>query len=461
MFSKETYIERRKKLREHLDSGLIVLLGNRESAMNYPGNPYHFRQDSSFLYFFGLDLPGFDGIIDIDENQEYIFGNDFTVDDIIWTGPQPTVSTLSARAGVNQTGDSVRFAEMIDTALKTKRVIHFLPPYRAENSVRLSTLLGIAPEFLKSYVSINLIRAVVALRSIKSGQEVQEIEKALDVSYDMYTAAMQMARPGIYEREIVGKIEGIVGQYGSHIAFPTILSIHGETLHNHFHGNRLEENHLLVIDSGAESPEHYASDITRTLPVGGSFTPAQKEIYEIVLKSQLTAIEAVKPGKNFKEIHLQVAEVMVNGLKEIGLMKGDSREAVSQGAHALFYPHGLGHMMGMDVHDMEDIGEDFVGYDKGVKRSDQFGLAYLRLAKELKPGYVFTVEPGIYFIPALIDKWKTESKLNSFINYDKVEEYKDFGGIRIEDDVLVTKSGYRVLGNPIPKTIPEIEEAMK
>lgn len=461
MFDKKIYIERRKKLREHLDSGLIVFLGNRESAMNYPGNPYHFRQDSSFLYFFGLDLPGFDGIIDIDENRDYIFGNDFTVDDIIWTGPQPTVSTLSARAGVNQTGDSARFAEMIDTALKTKRMIHFLPPYRTENSVRLSTLLGISPEFLNSYVSVNLIRAVVALRSIKSGLEIQEIEKALDVSYDMYAEAMQMARPGIYEREIVGKIEGIVGHYGSHIAFPTILSIHGETLHNHSHGNKLEGNHLLVIDSGAESPEHYASDITRTLPVGGSFTPVQKEIYEIVLKSQLTAIEAVKPEKNFKEIHLQVAEVMVNGLKEIGLMKGDSREAVSQGAHALFYPHGLGHMMGLDVHDMEDIGEDFVGYEQGVKRSDQFGLAYLRLARKLKPGYVFTVEPGIYFIPALINKWKTENKLNSFINYDKAEEYKDFGGIRIEDDVLVTETGYRVLGKPIPKTVSEVENAMK
>jgi Xaa-Pro aminopeptidase len=461
MFSKEIYIERRKKLREQLESGLIVFVGNRESAMNYPGNPYHFRQDSSFLYFFGLDLPGFDGIIDIDENRDYIFGNDFTVDDVIWTGPQPTVSALSSKVGVDQTGDLSRFTEKISTALKAKRVIHFLPPYRAENSVRLSALLGISPEFLKSYMSIDLIRAVVAQRSIKSDREVQEIEKALDISYDMYAAAMRMARPGIYESEIVGKIEGIVGGYGSHISFPTILSIHGETLHNHYHGNKMEKDHLLVIDSGAESPEHYASDITRTLPVGGRFTSAQREIYEIVLKSQLTAIEAVKPEKNFKEIHLQVAEVMVDGLKGLGLMKGDAREAVSQGAHALFYPHGLGHMMGLDVHDMEDIGEDFVGYDKGVKRSDQFGLAYLRLAKELKPGYVFTVEPGIYFIPALIDKWKSENKLNPFINYDRVQEYKNFGGIRIEDDVLVTDTGYRVLGKPIPKTISEIEEAMK
>jgi Xaa-Pro aminopeptidase len=436
MFTKDTYLERRKELKEQLDSGLVVFPGNRESAMNYPANPYYFRQDSSFLYYFGLDLPGFDGVIDIDEDRDYIFGNDFTVDDIIWTGPQPTVKDLSADAGVGDTGDFAQFAEKINAALEGKRKIHFLPPYRAENALRLSTLLGISPEFLKTYVSIDLIKIMVAQRSLKSDLEVKEIEKALEISYEMYSMVMQMARPGVYEREIVGKIEGIVGSYGSHIAFPTILSIHGETLHNHCHGNRLEMDQLLVVDSGAESPEHYASDITRTLPVGGAFTSRQKEIYEIVLK-------------------------MVNGLNDIGLMKGDVKEAVSQGAHALFYPHGLGHMMGLDVHDMEDIGEDFVGYNQQVKRSDQFGLAYLRLARRLQPGFVFTVEPGMYFIPALIDQWKSENKFNQFINYDKVEGYKNFGGIRIEDDVLVTDTGYRVLGRPIPKTVSEIENIMK
>ncbi len=461
MFAKDTYLERRKKLKEQLDSGLVVFPGNCESAMNYPANPYHFRQDSSFLYYFGLDLPGFDGVIDIDEDRDYIFGNDFTVDDIIWTGPQPTVKDLSADAGVGDTGDFAQFAEKINAALEGKRKIHFLPPYRAENALKLSALLGISPEFLKTYVSIDLIKIMVAQRSLKSDLEVKEIEKALEISYEMYSMVMQMARPGVYEREIVGKIEGIVGSYGSHIAFPTILSIHGETLHNHCHGNRLEMDQLLVVDSGAESPEHYASDITRTLPVGGAFTSRQKEIYEIVLKSQLTAIEAIKPEKKYKDIHLQVAEVMVNGLNDIGLMKGDVKEAVSQGAHALFYPHGLGHMMGLDVHDMEDIGEDFVGYNQQVKRSDQFGLAYLRLARRLQPGFVFTVEPGMYFIPALIDQWKSENKFNQFINYDKVEGYKNFGGIRIEDDVLVTDTGYRVLGRPIPKTVSEIENIMK
>jgi Xaa-Pro aminopeptidase len=276
----------------------------------------------------------------------------------------------------------------------------------------------------------------------------------------MYTTVMQMAKPGVYEREIVGKIEGIVGSYGNHISFPIILSINGETLHNHYHGNLLKANKLLVIDSGAESPAHYASDITRTLPVGGSFTPEQKDIYQIVLTCQLAAINAIKPGIYYKEIHLQTAAVIANGLKTMGLMKGDVETAVKEGAHALFFPHGLGHMMGLDVHDMEDLGEDYVGYDETVQRSDQFGLAYLRLAKELKPGFVLTVEPGIYFIPALIDQWKAENKFKDFIDYSRVETFKGFGGIRIEDNVLVTDNGHRVLGKPIPKAMDEIEKIM-
>ncbi|MCP5107603.1 MAG: Xaa-Pro dipeptidase, partial [bacterium] len=338
--------------------------------------------------------------------------------------------------------------------------IHFLPPYRAENKIQLENLLGISTGRLKEYASLELIKAVVALRSIKSDDETREIEKALDASFDMYQAVMQMATPRIYEREIVGKIEGIVGSAGGHVSFPVILSINGETLHNHYHGNQLTANKLLVTDSGAESPEHYASDITRTFPVGGKFTPGQKDIYQIVLDSQLAAIEAIGPGKTYKEIHLLTAGVIARGLKDVGLMKGDMEAAVNEGAHALFFPHGLGHMIGLDVHDMEDLGENYVGYDETVERSKQFGLAYLRLARELKPGFVITVEPGTYFIPALIDQWKAENKFAQFIDYDKVEKFKGFGGIRIEDDVAVTANGHRVLGKPIPKAVDEIEKIM-
>jgi Xaa-Pro aminopeptidase len=461
MFNRKIYEQRRNTLRKQVGSGLIVLLGNGESPMNYAANPYHFRQDSHFLYFFGLDLPGFAGVLDVDENKDYLYGDDFTIDDIIWTGPQPTVKELAGKVGVKVTGTTAELTEAIAGSLQKGRRVHFLPPYRADNALRLSRLTGIRPDFLNQYKSVELIRGIVEQRSVKSPQEIEEIEKALGICYDMYIQAMKMAKPGIYEYEIVGRMEGIVGSNGTHMAFPTILSVHGETLHNHQHGNRLKAGDLMVIDSGCESPEHYASDITRTIPIGGLFDARQREIYEIVLAAQLLAIRETKPGKAYKDVHLRVATLMVTGLKDLGLMKGDIREAVREGAHALFYPHGLGHMMGLDVHDMEDIGEDFVGYNQQVKRSDQFGLAYLRLAKKLKPGYVFTVEPGIYFIPALIDQWKSEKKFTQFINYQKLESYRQSGGIRIEDDILVTAKGSRVLGKPIPKTASDIESTMK
>ena len=461
MFETYVYVKRRKLLKEQMKSGLILLPGNIESPMNYPANTYHFRQDSSFLYFFGLDNPGFSGLIDVDEDKDYIFGEDFTLEDIIWMGPQPTVKELAMQVGVSYTSPLAQLKEKIDTAISKNRKIHFLPPYRAENLLQLEKLLGIASSKLKQYASLDLIKAVVAQRSVKSDAEINEIEKALEISAEMYSTIMHMASPGTYEREISGAIEGIVNSYGNHISFPIILSIHGEIFHNHYHGNRLEKNHLLVTDSGAESPEHYASDITRTFPVGGKFTPQQKDIYQVVLDSQLAAIDAMKPGKPYKEIHLQVAKIMAARLKNLGLMKGDTDAAVKEGAHALFFPHGLGHMMGLDVHDMEDLGEDNVGYDETVKRSDQFGLAYLRMAKALQPGYVITVEPGIYFVPALIDQWKAENKFIDFIDYAKVEKYKNFHGIRIEDNVLITANGHRVLGKPIPKTVDEIESLMR
>ena len=461
MFEKEVYVKRRDILKKKLGSGLILFLGNNESPMNYPANPYHFRQDSHFLYYFGLDLPGFAALIDIDEDKEVIFGTDFTVDDVIWMGPQPRVKALASKTGIAKTAGMDSLKEAVTREISGSRKIHYLPPHRGENRLMLSGLLGISPDFVDRYASEELIRIVVQQRSVKSREEMAEIEKALDISYEMYIQAMKMARPGIYEREIVGKIEGIAGSCGAHIAFPTILSIHGETLHNHAHGNRLKKNNLLVIDSGAESPEHYASDITRTLPVGGEFTPRQRDIYELVLKSQLAAIDAIKPDTGYKDVHLKVARIMAAGLKEIGLMKGDVDAAVGEGAHALFFPHGLGHMMGLDVHDMEDIGENYVGYDNKTKRSEQFGLAYLRLAKKLKPGFVLTVEPGIYFIPALMDQWQSEKKFPQYIRYDRLQEYRDFGGIRIEDDVLVTAKGCRVLGKSIPKTTQDLEVAMR
>jgi len=462
MFEAKVYTERRKILKEQLKSGVILLLGNVESAMNYPANTYHFRQDSTFLYYFGLDNPGFNGIIDVDENKDYLFGDDFTIDDIIWMGPQPSVKDLAKKAGVKSTGTPADMAAMLNNAILKQRKIHFLPPYRPENKLMLESLLGISPKVIKNYASVDLIKAVVAQRSIKSEAEVKEIEIALDISYEMYIIAMQTAIPGATERDVYGKIQDIIYSKGNSTSFPVILSIHGETLHNHNHDNVLKKNNLLLMDSGAESLSYYASDITRTFPVGGTFTDKQREIYEIVFKMQEKAIDAIKPGVPYKKIHLQAATTLANGLKDLGLMKGDIKKAVEQGAHALFFPHGLGHMMGLDVHDMEDLGENYVGYDETVKRSDQFGLAYLRMAKELKAGYVLTVEPGIYFIPALIDMWKGEKKFTEFIDYEKVEKYKNFGGIRIEDDVLVTndKEGHRVLGKPIPKMIDEIEALM-
>lgn len=460
MFDASVYAKRRQLLRESVESGVILLLGNGESPMNYAANPYHYRQDSTFLYFFGQDKPGFAGILDIDEGKDYFYGEDFTIDDIIWMGPQPTVKELAKEVGVDNTGNCGDFKAALNAAVAKGRKVHFLPPYRAANKMNLETLLGISASRAKEYASAELIKAIVKQREVKSDDEIKEIEKALDISEEMYTNVMQMALPGVYEREIAGKIEGICGAYGAHPSFPIILSIHGETLHNHYHGNKLEKGKLLVVDSGGESPLHYASDITRTFPVGGTFTPEQKDIYQVVLDAQEAAINAIKPGVYFKEIHLETAGIIANGLKAAGLMKGNMDEAVKQGAHALFFPHGLGHQIGLDVHDMEDYGENYVGYDDTVQRSDQFGLAYLRMAKELKPGFVVTVEPGIYFIPALIDKWKAAKKFTDFIDYDKVEKFKTFGGIRIEDDVAVTDSSFAVLGKPIPKTVDEIEALM-
>lgn len=461
MFRKEVYAERRNKLKSMVKEGIILILGNVDVPMNYPANIYKWRQDSNFLYFFGLDYPQMAGIIDVDSGDEYIFGNDVSLDDIIWMGPQPSTAELAQQVGVEHTMPWPGLREKIAEAFDKGRKIHFLPPYRAENKILMESLLGINAHNQKTQASEELIKAVVKLRSVKDEYEIAELEKVMETAWLMHTTAMKMAKPGVYEREIAGTIEGIALSAGGMLSFPAIVTRRGETLHNHYHGNKLEKGDLLLVDAGAETPLHYASDHTRTSPVGGKFSPRQKDIYEIVLRAQNKAIEAIKPGITNLSVHLMAAQVLAEGLKDLGLMKGDISAAVQQGAHALFMPHGLGHMMGLDVHDMEDLGENFVGYDDEVKRSDIFGTAFLRLGRAYQSGFVLTVEPGCYFIPALINKWKSEGKFSEFINYEKVESYLDFGGIRIEDDILVTKNGHRVLGRHIPKTVAEIEEIMQ
>ncbi len=463
MFDKEIYVTRRKKLREHLkgEKGIVVLPGNDESAMNYPDNPYRFRQDSNFLYFFGLDHAGFVGVIDLDEGDDRIYGNDIDVDDIIWMGEQPTVKEQAQAVGVTHTASLERLKDYLRHALEKGRKLHFLPFYRGDTVLKMSELTGLTPSELKERVSVPLIKGVVALRSYKGPEEVREIEAAMEIAYEMHTTVMKMARPGVLEREVAGTIEGIAAARGSGISFPIILTINGQTLHNHYHGNVMKEGRLLVTDAGAESLQHYASDITRTIPVSGKFDQRQKDIYEIVLKANTETISAARPGITNKNLHLMASRIIANGLKEVGLMRGDMDQAVSLGAVALFFPHGLGHMLGLDVHDMEGLGEDYVGYNEDVHRSKQFGMAYLRLARKLEPGFIFTIEPGIYFIPALIAKWKKEKKFTEFINYDKLEAYLDFGGIRVEDDVLVREDDAVVLGRPIPKTVEEIEAVMQ
>ena len=460
MFDAKVYADRRARLRKEVGGGVILILGNTEASYNYPANTYHFRQDSNFLYFFGLDHPDLAGIIDLDENKDIIFGNDVDMDDIIWMGPQPLMKDRAAKVGVDHTAPLNDLLEYIKSVKSKGRKVHFVPPYRGESYMQMQGLLGMTVEDIRNNVSVDLIKGIVKLRSVKDEHEIAEIEKAVDIAYDMHTTSMRMAMPGRVEREIAGTIEGISLAQGGPVSFPIILSINGETLHNHYHGNVLKEGRMMVTDAGAETTMHYSSDITRTVPVGGKFNQRQKDIYEIVLAANNKAIEATKPGVSNKELHMLAATVIASGLKDLGIMKGNVDDAVKEGAHAMFFPHGLGHMMGLDVHDMEGLGENYVGYDEEITRSSQFGTAFLRMGRKHQPGFVFTIEPGIYFIPALIDQWRSEGKFNDFINFDQVESFKDFGGVRIEDDVLVTDDGYRVLGKPIPKTVAEIEAVM-
>lgn len=458
MFTKETYIERRKRFRERFDSGLLFFPGNGESPMNYPANTFTFRQDSNFLYFWGLDYPDLGAIIDVDSGDECVYGTDYGVDDIIWMGPQETMAEKSDRIGATKSGSLKDLEEKLRDAVHKKRKIHYLPPYSGETTLQISNWLQIPHTDVKKGASEDMIRAVVSLRSIKSGEEIEQMEMAHAISHEMYKLAMRISNPGRYEYEVFGAVEGLALAQGSHLVpFPVICTIHGEVFHGHEHGNLMKEGDLLVLDSGAESPLHYASDITRTIPVSGKFSGLQKDIYEIVLAANEKAIEMIRPGVPYRDVHLEAAKIVADGMKSLGFIKGSSEDAVAAGAHALFFPHGLGHMIGLDVHDMEGLGEDYVGYDDEFKRSDQFGFAYLRLGKKLQRGFVITVEPGIYFVPELIDLWHSQSKFTEFIDYDAVVKQKGFGGIRIEDDVEVTEQGHRVLGKPIAKTAEDVE----
>ena len=462
MFETSVYKNRRARLKEKVKSGLVLILGNGEAPANYTDNTYKFRQDSSFLYFFGLNQPGFAGVIDIDSGDEYIFGNDVDMDDIIWMGPQPSVKDMAARAGVSKTAPFARLADCMKTAISQGRRIHFLPPYRFRNMLLLEELLGIRPALVKNYASLELIKAVVDLRSVKEPCEIEEITKACNIGYEMHTAAMRNCKPGVKEQYIAGLIEGIAASYGSMVSFPVILSQNGETLHNHDHSQILQEGRMMLTDAGAEEVSHYCSDFTRTVPVGGKFLTRQKEVYNIVLAANNKAIEIAKPGVTYQYVHLEVCKVLAQGLKDLGLMKGDVNEAVAAGAHALFMPHGLGHMMGLDVHDMEDLGQIYVGYDDETRPIDQFGTSSLRMGRRLQEGFVITDEPGCYFIPALIDQWRAQGMHKEFLNYEKIETFKDFGGIRLEDDILIIPGGSRFLGDKrTPITVEEVEEIMR
>jgi Xaa-Pro aminopeptidase len=456
MFPAQTYTNRRQALQSKFNDGLLLFLGNEESPMNYADNTFHFRQDSTFLYYMGVDQPGWAAIIDLDEGTTTAFANDLDLDSIIWTGVLPSVADLAGRAGITRTAPSAELDTTLSKAKASGRTIRFLPPYRPENAVKLFRMLGVHPDEAKTKSNEEFVRAVVDMRNVKDADEIAEIEKAVNASADMHVAAIRMAKPGMHEWEIAARVTEVALASGGQLSFPVIATVHGETLHNHYHGNVLDSGRLFILDAGAESGTHYAGDLTSTFPVDPKFTTRQKDIYDVVLAGSEAAVNALKPGINFRDVHLTAARTMTDGLKRLGLMKGDTGAAVEQGAHAMFFPHGLGHMMGLDVHDMEDLGELWVGY-QGQPRSTQFGLKSLRLARPLEPGFVFTIEPGLYFIPQLIDRWKADGKFTEFINYDALEAYRDFGGVRYEENYVVTANGARRLGKDRPRSARDVE----
>jgi Xaa-Pro dipeptidase len=462
MFKPKVYIKRRQELLKKVNSGIILFIGNDESHVLIRDTVHKFRQNSNFLYYWGLNEPGLFALIDVKSGKEILFGHDLTTEEIVWEGEQLKLTDKAKLIGVNETAESSTLKNVLLNFRKGRKQIHLLPQHLDNNIVKIADLLNISIKQVIQRYSVELTKAVISQRAIKSKKEIAEIGEALKISYKLHTNAMNETKPGKYEYDIVSSMEKSLISKGSRWAYLPIFTIRGERLHNHHYDNKIKKGDLVINDSGAESSGgFYSSDITRTFPVSGKFTKKQKAIYEIVLKSQLAAIEAIKPGVKYLDIHILTAKVIIDGLKKLGIMRSDVDSAVAKGAHALFFPHGLGHMMGLDVHDMEDLGENYIGYDDKTKRSDQFGLAYLRFAKELKVGHVLTVEPGIYFIPQLIEQWEKDKKLTEFIDYDKVKGYIGFGGVRIEDNVFVTKKGSKVLGKSIPKTVLEIEQIMK
>lgn len=462
MFSKETYVNRRTELKKLVKKGVILLFGNNESPVNYPSNGYYpFRQDSSFLYYFGINRDGLVGIIDIDEDTETIVGNDIDIEDIVWFGSVDSVKELAASVGVNKTAPMKQLQVICNEALRQHKPVHFLPPYRFDTKLQIFDLLGIHPNQQKEAASLELINAVITMRSTKEQQEIDEIENACSIGYKMHTTAMRLTKPGLTEKYIGGQVDGVAHSYGAMVSFATIYTQHGEIMHGAPRWDELQDGRLVLCDAGAENRNNYCSDNTRTYPVNGKFTQRQLDIYSIVEACHDYVLNVAKPGVRYKDVHLAVCRLMAGKLKELGLMKGDIDEAVNAGAHAMFLPHGLGHMMGMDVHDMEGLGQIYVGFDEETRPSTQFGTNALRMGRRLEEGFVVTDEPGIYFIPDLIDDWRAKGLHTDFINYDVLETYKDFGGIRIEDDVLITADSCRFLGKErIPYHPKDVEEFM-
>lgn len=454
MFNKDTYIARRAKLKETVGSGLLLFLGNDECGMNYADNTYHFRQDSTFLYFFGLAQAGLNAIIDIDNNREIIFGDELTIDAIVWMGIQPTLQENCERIGISEIRTSKEITDYLKNAQTKKQQIHYLPTYRAEHQIKLQAWLSIYPG--TENPSVPFILGVVNQRNYKTGEEIVEIDKACVATADMHLTAMRMVRPGIKESEVAAAVAEVALSNNYQLSFPIIATINGQTLHNHYHGNTIKSGDMLLLDAGAETEMGYAGDMSSTIPADSKFTPRQKEIYDISVAAHEAAVAALRPGVLFEDVYDLSVKTIVEGMKDLGFMKGDAMEAVKAGAHALFMPCGLGHMMGLDVHDMENLGEVYVGYD-GRAKSTQFGRKSLRLGRKLEPGFVLTIEPGIYFIPELIDLWRGENKFMEFINYEKVATYKDFSGIRNEEDYLITENGARLLGKKIPIRTEEVE----
>ncbi|MBR1682998.1 MAG: aminopeptidase P N-terminal domain-containing protein [Bacteroidaceae bacterium] len=459
LFTKETYSQRRAVLRERIGSGLILLPGNNDAPMNYPANAYKFRQDSTFLYYFGQHREGLCGVIDADAGEEWLLGDDISLDDIVWFGAVDSVADMAAQSGVAKSAPMSQLAVLVEAAAKQGREIHFLPPYRHDWMIQLMDLTGVHPRDQRARASLALIKAVVDQRAVKSAGEVAEIERACAIGYEMHTTAMRLCRPGVTEQEIAGTLAGIAQSKGCITSFQTILSMHGEIQHGYPSPRPLEAGRLMLCDCGAETNENYCSDNTRVTPIGGRFTPKQRDIYQAVADAHDRVREIARPGLKWWDAHFEAARVITERLKDIGLMRGNTEDALAAGAHAMFFVHGLGHMMGMDVHDMEGLGQIYVGFDDEVRPNlEQFGTNCLRCGRRLQEGFVMTDEPGIYFIPALIDDWKASGHNKEFINFDKVEEYRDFGGIRLEDDLLITADGCRYLGEQmIPYHVEELE----